>query len=263
MVWKFRESLGKLQDANFLTVNAIDSLIVDQTKYESGSQASMFRPIADAIVHALQTELLIPRVGSGHVSENGARLARAENLRRLISADQLKQITEANEAVEWVSGDITRERTTRLRNFLVNTIGIEEIDGEGFVRKVTEEFLKCQIDDWVREFYEFLLDQQAIRRQFWFNTKPIIRLSTGKHVVPKVDGKPNAYLPSKDRTEFPTVKDAVCSSEGSLKLLKDLGLKEPDPIDGVIHNILPRYSEQATEFPAEFDSDIDRIMWRC
>lgn len=254
------DSLGKLRDEGLLTVSTIESLIVDLTKYEPGSQASMFRPIAEAIVRAFQTESLIPRVGSGYVAGKQARLARAENLRRLISADQLKQITESEEAVEWISGEITRERTTLLRNFLVNTIGIEEIDAEGFVRKVSKSFFNMQPDDWVRSFYEFLLDQQAIRRQSWFNRKSIIRLSTGKHVVPTIDGRPNAYLPSKDRTEFPTVKEAVCNSEGSLKLLKDLGLKEPDPVDDVIHNILPRYSEQSTEYPAEFDGDVQRIV---
>ena len=30
-----------------------------------------------------------------------------------------------------------------------------------------------------------------------------------------------------------------------------LGLKVPDPVDDVIHNILPRYAKQATEFPLD------------
>ena len=254
------ESLLKLREAGFLTVSALEALIIDLAKYDAGSQASMFRPIAEAIIQTLRTESLIPDVGSRHVPGNRARLARAENLRKLLSADQLKQITESQEVVEWVSGDITRERTSRLRNFLVGTLDIEEIDAESFVRRITQEFLEQQSDDWIRTFYEFLLDQHAIRRQVWFNTKPIIRLSTGKHVVPTTDGKSYAYLPSDDRTEFPTVKDTVCSSDGSLKLLKDLGLKEPDPVDDVIHNILPRYTEQATDFPPEFDCDVERIV---
>ena len=254
------ESLSQLRDAGFLTVGALESLVVDLAKYEAGAQASMFRPIAAAIVSALQDQPLIPRVGSGHVAGQFARLARAENLRKLVSSDQLKLITESDDQVEWVSGEITRERTSRLRNFLVNTIGIEEIDAEGFARRISEHFLKNQTDDWIRTFYEFLLDQQAIRRQVWFAEKPIIRLANGEHVVPKTDGVPNAYLPSTDRTEFPTVKDEVCASEGSLKLLRDLGLKEPDPVDDVIHNILPRYSEQAAEYPAEYDGDVNRIV---
>lgn len=255
------ESLAKLRNAGFLSVSAIAAFIVDPEKYSSGSQAAMFQPISEAIISAIRTQPFIPKFGGGHVAGNQSRLARAENLRQLINAVQLTTLVNSTAQLKWISGEITRERTTVLRNFLVNTIGIEEIDAELLVRRLSKKFLETQTDDWTRSFYEFLLEQQAVRRQLWFPSKPVIRLADNTHVAPaRVNGKPTAYLPSRDKTEFPTVKESVCNTDASLKLLKELGLKEPDPVDDVIHNILPRYAKQATEFPPEFNADVERII---
>jgi hypothetical protein len=184
----------------------------------------MFLPIAEAIIGGMKTRALILRFKSGHTSASDARLARAANVRNLISGEQLTQLCGSRTPVRWVSGEVTGERMPRLHEFLVDTLKVEEIDAESLVRRVSEGFLKAQSDDWVERFYEFLLEQPAVRRQPWFALKPIVRLSNNAHAVATgSDGSQNAYLPSSRRTGFPTVKKAVCASEGAIKLLKEFG----------------------------------------
>lgn len=255
------ESLEKLRSAGLLSASALDALVVEPEKYDSSSQASMFYPIAKAVIDAIKTSPLIPRFKSGHISANDARLARAAGVRNLVSGEQLTQLCGSPMAVRWVSGDVTRERMARLHEFLAETLEVEELDAESLVRRVNEGFLKAQSDDWIQRFYEFLLEQPAVRRQPWFAAKPIVRLSNNTHVLAMdADGAPGAYLPSSRRTGFPTVKKGVCASEGAIKLLKELGLKEPDPVDDVTRNVLPRYTAQADKYPPEYDDDVERIL---
>jgi len=255
------ESLEKLRRSGYLTATALDAFVVEPDKFEGQSQAAMFRPIAQAIITALKAHPFIPRYKSGYVSAACARLARAANVRSLVTSDQLTSICNSPDPVRWVSGDITRERMPQLHTFLTNTLKVEEIDAESLVRRMSEPFLKAQSDEWIQELYEFLHEQQAVRRQPWFASKPLVRLSTNSHVT-AMDGSGalRAYLPSKRRTGFPTVKKAVCSTENAIKFLEQIGLKEPDPVDDVIVNVLPRYTEQSTEYPAEFDDDVERII---
>jgi hypothetical protein len=71
-----------------------------------------------------------------------------------------------------------------------------------------------------------------------------VRLDDGTHVAAHSGELPNAYLPSKATSGFPTVCTTVCQSEESLKFLKStLRLTEPDPVDDVIVNIMPLYEE--------------------
>lgn len=255
------DALRKLRDAGLISIGTMEAFVVDLGRYGPHSPAAMFEPIARAIVAAIRTEPFIPKYGSGYVAGESARLARSESLRRLVTSAQLSRILSSREPREWVSGDITRERTPLLRNFLEQTIGIEEMDADSFVRKLSNSFLEEEADDWIRSLYEFLLEQQAICRETWFLQKPIIRLSDNSHVTPVDDsGAPNAYLPSRDRTEFPTVKPSVCDSDGAVKLLRELGLKEPDPVDDIIRNVLTRYAKPTSVFPAEYDRDVDRIV---
>ena len=79
-----------------------------------------------------------------------------------------------------------------------------------------------------------------------------------KHMLTE---RPNAYLPGETRTEFPTVKQSVCQYEGALEFLKALGLREPDPVDDVTENLLPKYALEDVEVSAcEYQDDIERIL---
>lgn len=248
-----------LRDHKLMNVGALEALVVDLHKYDAGSQAAMFRPVAEAIVESLKTEKLIPGFRGGHLPGSAACIARTEGLRTLVSHSQLAEV--AGSKAGWVTGEITYNRTPALRSFLIDFIGVKEFDGEDFVREMSDEFVSNQSDEWMTKFYAFLLNQHAIQRQYWFKSKAIIRLKTDKHVTPFGPGRtPNAYLPGSGRTEFPTVKKSLCDGD-SLKFLQQIGLRPPDPVDDVIRNVLPKYEEEQIDVSDdEYDDDIFRIL---
>jgi Domain of unknown function (DUF3883) len=255
------ECLEQLRELGFLTVSAMEALVLDNTKYEPTSQGYLFRPIHDAILEALETKRLIPQHGSGHVAAKNARLARAEKLRTLVSANQLRQITGAQRDTEWVTGEITSNLTPALHSFLIDQLGIEELDSEDFVRSLTKDFLIQQSDAWIVQFYAFLLELPFLRTRPWFKLKEIIRLEDGSQVTfLQANGTPNAYLPGPTATGFPTVRRAICRNEQASRFLVALGLTEPDPVDDVIQNVLPRYQKECNELQVHYEEDMNRIV---
>lgn len=90
---------------------------------------------------------------------------------------------------------------------------------------------------------------------------PLVRLKDGTHVTPRVNGQPQAFLPSKVKTGFPTVHPSVCSTSKAREFLRTLGVAEPDPVDDVIRNVLPRYRADEIEVnDVEYEGDIRRIL---
>ncbi len=93
-------------------------------------------------------------------------------------------------------------------------------------------------------------------------SKPIIRLSEGSHTKPfDSEGKPYlVYLPGKYETHFPTVKASLVEDEKAKKFLNELGLKEPDIVDDIIRNILPKYKQERIYITLEENiNDVKRI----
>ena len=147
-----------------------------------------------------------------------------------------------------------------LHDYLLKELGITEIDPASFVLMLSKEFLEKQSDAWIARLYEFLRGQPALLQSDWVLGKPIIRLEEGSHVPPRVDGRPQAYLPGPTDTEFPTAKRSICRRPNARKFLVEIGLADPDPVDDVLHNILHRYAERADSYPRQYDADIRRIV---
>ena len=67
-------------------------------------------------------------------------------------------------------------------------------------------------------------------------------------------------VPSKIETSFPTVRRAVCASSEARSFLISLGLTEPDPVDDVVWNVLPKYRADEVDVDgAAYAADIERI----
>jgi hypothetical protein len=93
------------------------------------------------------------------------------------------------------------------------------------------------------------------------NDVPLIRLEDGNHVTPRKGDQPQAFLPGPVSTGFPTVRRTVCQSEEALAFLKTLGLSEPDPVDDVIVNVLPKYQRDDVQVgDAQYQADIERLL---
>lgn len=252
------DALGALKTRNLLDVAALQCLPLERAKYPEGS---MFAPLFDTVLDAFASQALLPRVAGGWVAARNARLARTQELRELFDAKQLAALLNAPKEVHWLSGDITRDTAATLRNYLLYESKVPELTPELILPRLTKQFLEVQPDEWILKLYEFLAGQPALMRQGRASEIPLVRVGGGTHVVAESNGQPQAFLPSEIRTDFPTVPKSVCNTAKALEFLKALGLTEPDAVDDVVRNVIPKYMRETVDVDGEeYDADIKRIL---
>ena len=250
------EALGWLRDNGLLTAATLHCLPLERLKFPKGN---MFRPLFLAIRNAFRSEPLLPDTQGSHVAAPDAMLARTSDLRKLFGSKELSELYAPRTRVEWLSSQITQDRTPRVRHYLIHELKIAELTPTSLLSKLNKIFLEARTDGWVRQLYEFLNDQPAVVRQMKLRNPPLIRLKTGEHVVAQKNGEPHVFLPGGLETEFPTVRRAVCETREARAFLKSLGLTEPDPVDDIIQNVLPRFTTgQITS--SNYSSTMDRIL---
>jgi hypothetical protein len=232
------EALDWLRDNDLLDVAALRCLPLDPAKF---GESSMFALLYDATKAALLTRALLPRFDAGHVPAARARLGRTQELREVFTPAQLAALYDEEGALVWLSGDITQDRAPELRRYLMQEVDVPELTPEIVIPRLDRDFLQAQSDTWIEKIYEFLNGQPGLRRRL--ESLPLIRLEDGTHVPPHLNDQPQAFLPGPIATGFPVVRATVCASEVSLEFLRSLGLTQPDPVDDVVRNILPKYRE--------------------
>ena len=249
------ESLRWLRDANLLDAAALSCLPLDPAKFEG----SMFNDLFDDTKRALEGEALLPVSGSNFASAPDSGLARTEELRELLSPPQLGALNGCTRPLYWLDGSISRDRTPQLRQYLMGVLGVEEFTPDLLLRRLKIGFLEGQTDDWIQDLYAFLASQPALRSRA--ASLPIIRLEDGSHVKPMAEGESQAFLPGPVKTSFPTVRATVCHSDEARGFLKSLGLTEPDPVDNVIRNVLPKYRDDHAEISTDdYATDIGLML---
>ena len=78
---------------------------------------------------------------------------------------------------------------------------------------------------------------------------------------PSVGDELQAFLPGPVETSFPTVRAYVCRTDEAREFLESLDLTEPDPVDNVIRNVLPKYRNEGADLSeADYASDADLIL---
>ncbi len=250
------EALHWMRDHDFLDTTALRCLPLDSTKF---GEAAMFAPLFAATKEALSSEPLLPRFDSGHAPAAHARLARSQELRELFAPARLAALFGHRDDLAWLSGDITQDREPELRRYLMRELDIVEVTPETIIQKLDKPFLQAQPDTWILDLYRFLNGQSALRQRL--QDLPLIRLEDGKHVPPRTEGQPQAFLPGTITTGFPTVRAAVCGTETAREFLRSLGLTEADRVDDVVRNVLPKYrKDEVYVADPEYAADIDRIL---
>lgn len=249
------EAMRWMRDKAMLDVAALRCLPLDREKFPKDSR---FAPIFDAVRQAFQDEELLPTFDDRHVTAQQAKLARTQELRELFSPEQVAVLF-GSAVAAWLSGDITQDKAPEIRQYLMRELDIDEITPTKLVPSLTKAFLEAQSDSWVLRLYEFLSGQEkALRRHL--DVVPLIRLDDGTHVVARENGKAKAFLPSAIATSFPTMRRAVCATPEVRLFLTSLGITEPDPVDDVIWNVLPKYQQQEVDVGDDaYAADIERI----
>ncbi|MXX53010.1 MAG: hypothetical protein F4Z35_03435 [Dehalococcoidia bacterium] len=217
----------------------------------------LLQPLYEHTRKALTSEPLLPRLGGGYVAANRADMGRTAALRALLTSDHLADIYGSNVDMSWLAPSISQDY--RLSEYVTDHLKVVEVRPETIVTRLTRMFLEKQCDDWIQELYEFLHDQRALVQRV--GSMPVIRLENGNHVEPKMHGQVQAYLPAKNDTGFPTVARSVCDSYLSRQFLRSLGLSEPDAVDDVLLNLIPKYTSKPAEIDdCEYADDVRRIL---
>jgi hypothetical protein len=255
------DALFTLRDIGLLNIELLRSLPLDRSKFVDGA---MLFPLFHSVRESLAQEALLPRYGEGYISAKDALLARGQGLRELLDFKQLGQLFDNKsettiEEIFWLSDSITSDRTPELRQYLMRELKIDEVDPDHFVRILNQSFLEAQTDDWIISLYKFLNGQPST----WHRNseKPFIRVEDGRHVTLTINGQQQVFLPSSITTDFPTVRRSICQDISAREFLKRFGVTEPDPVDDVMQNVLPKYSED--DLSISYDDyclDIERIL---
>jgi hypothetical protein len=236
------ECLPILKDMRLLDTGFMEVLPIKPSDFEK----NVFRPIFSRLKKIFQKLPLLPTDDDDYVSASQIKIAGSDELRRLLSNEQLQALFESDIPIKWLRGEMSQD----LKGYLMSQVGVEEVDGRTFARKVGERFLKNQSNGWMAEFYSFLNGQEALwRPPRWqgdldniLRSKPIIRLQDGRHVTPFREKElPSAYLPPTAETQFDIVKKEIASHPSAQEFLRKLGFSEPNIADEVIENILPKY----------------------
>lgn len=271
------QALEWYRDNGMLNIEVLNALPIEANRF---TKPSMFAPIFDSVQSALHENPLLPSFTEPNekptfTAGRTAKLARSAELRSLIFGEQLRYLFEAQEKIFWLNDQITIDRTPLLWRYLRDQLNVEEIDPEGFVRRLTPPFLKRQTDGWIAALYGFLRGQRAWIKNLqylretggsWrgavpFMERAIIRLGNGRHVVPFQDDvgqQPTAYLPGV-ATNLPTVKQAVAADKEALGFLKAIGYSQPETTDWVVERVLPKYQASSDDIPPTYDEDLKAI----
>lgn len=249
------EAMRWMRDKAMLDTSALRCLPLSRDKFPDGA---MFATIFETVRHAFLTEPLLPRFGGGFVPASQAKLARTQDLRELFSTEQVEALF-GSKASAWLTSDITLDREPEIRTYLMQELGITEVTPATLVPRLTKAFLEAQADGWMLRLYEFLSSQEAaLRRRL--DTIPLIRLDDGAHVAARENGEVKAFLPSTIKTSFPTIRRAVCDTVEARSFLISLGMTEPDPVDDVVWNLLPKYRLDEVDVADDtYAADIERI----
>lgn len=249
------EAMRWMRDNSMLDVSALRCLPLDRDKFP---QDSRFAPMFDVVQKAFQDEPLLPAFDGSHVNACQAKLSRTQELRDLLSPEQITALF-SSEFITWLSGDITQDKAPDVLKYLTQELNIDLITPTKLVPNLSKQFLEEQPDEWVLRLYEFLNGQEAALRRY-LDKIPLVRLANGTHVVARDQGEAKAFLPSSIATGFPTVRRAVCASTEALAFLSSLKITEPDPVDDVIRNVLPKYQKAEVDVEVDiYSADIERI----
>jgi hypothetical protein len=253
------ESIGAIKNHGLLDVDFLALLPID-----SENEHPLYRSAFQKVKDVLTTKPLLPTSDNGYVNAENTLLAREKELTILLDNPDCSKLFERE---NWLSTEITYDKTRELRDYLTGILGVPEITMQKFCTEITEEFIKTKNDKWVINFYSNITKNKALYRdgasyqkKGVLRERPIIRLEDDSHICPEnVSGDLQVYLPPKGNSKFKTVKRAIVESEESIEFLKSLGLKKPNDIAEIKEFIIPKYQSSYIE-KDDYIDDFERVL---
>ncbi len=242
------ESIVKIKELGLLNIDFLNMLPINPYNFVDRPFEEFYTKVKEIF---LSNEKLIPSDNRDFISTNQGLLGGTSDLRELLSSKQLKELFNRE---HWINGDLTKYAYRDLFEYLNEELDIPEITEEKFVRKFSIKFIEKQKDNWVINFYKYLINHDGLLKLRRLNLKsnPIIRLDDNSHMSPfDEDGYPQVYLPtfSKEDRNYRILKKNIAKVEDLSEFFDILNLKTPSKSTLVIEKILPKYSEKDNTVP--------------
>lgn len=244
--------LEHLKAEGQLSVAALRALPLERLKLAGG----LFQPLYDRTLEALRTRRLLPANTGRFATAPELRIARTQDVRELFGPKQLGALWGNENCLYWTSAEITADRAPDLRNFLMQDLKVAELTLDQVLARIGDGFFAEQTDAWMQRFYKLLASQPALVRGR-ARDMALYRLEDGRHVPLMKHGLRQVFLPTGEKTGFPTLRASLLT-EQTRKFLA-VTLTKPDPVDDVIRNLLPNYRQETVDTD-NYAEDIERML---
>lgn len=256
-------SLTIIKKIGLLNSDFLEILPIEDDRPEESIYSSIFNKIKEKL---LSGENLLPTNHGGFSNNNNSLLANSYKLTKLLNQKDIKLLFGK---AHWLDTSITPYQRSELRSYLLNEIGIEDINFEKFSNCINKPFMKSKDDKWILKFYCELIgkdklfrDQIGWQEEGVLRLKPIIRLKNNNHCSPfDSAGKIQVYLPTKVKTSYQTVKTTIVENKTAKIFLDSLGIEEPDIIAEINETVLPKYIKGNKSIKtSEYLIDLSKLM---
>ncbi len=225
-------------------------------------------PFYNKFTQLLKSDKIFLTWGNHYCNASNVFIAANDELRKLISNEQLAILTRKQEC-----GFIrlSSRRNEDEYEYLENEIGLKTFDADMFATYLRADFMESQELDWVFKFYQFLktsarmswnpIDGKAgyihANAKYLMRYAPIIKIQDGSWVAAYVrdsiadkysptNEHPNVFLPVKHAEgKYNFVHRDILKSDSPaiLDFLKELGVKEPDRVSYIETEIMNHYEQ--------------------
>lgn len=261
------ESISRIKRLGYLDVNFLNILPIIDPRSASLEGEQIYAEVYEKVkLKLLSDEELLPTNDGRYTKASDALLAGSKDLTRILNQKDIEFLFSKK---DWLSTEITYDRTKELRKYLLSELGINEIEFKNFAENISSEFLKIKSDEWMIRFYCQLLSQDSLwNKSTWRHTeegilrkKPIIRLKDNSHIAPYDEfGNIQVYLPTERKSEYKTIKNIFTKDEGSLQFLKELGVKKPDIFAEIKEFVIPKYHGEKIISEKNYFEDLEKII---
>jgi len=262
------ESLSVFKRMKLLNVEFLKALPINK---DNCSRSSIYNELYNSVKKELSdnSKQLIPNNNGGFSSVNDSMLLGSFDLASILFEKQTKKLFNRT---TWVNKGITTNNTPELFMYLYAYLNIPEYKLEAVANKIDEAFLSEQTDNWLIQFYKVFHKATALWKKDEKNktpvlrTKPIIRIEVdgkNKQVVPfHYDGEPAVYIPTKEISQYQTIKNNIAKNSEARKFFFDLGLTEPDLFAELNKFVFTRFLSRKVypEYFADFEKVVEALQ---
>lgn len=269
------DSLGLLRDIGLefdnylLNENLLDIVPIEKEYYYGEKDIFSAEQLAEPFLETLKQEALFLSRNNKYLKASEIRLAQPVSLVDLLSAEQLKLLNgNGSDSVDFMKeAPTTKDHATRY--YLTEEVGIEVFSSSNLAESLTSEFMQEQSMDWVLKLYSFL-NQDARDLCFpryegypieklLFRYAPIVKTESGDWLKPYNGNVVNVFFGGDSSVGYNIVANEYFQNERAKKFLVDLGIKEPDMLDYIKTQVLPKYKNSETLSVTDIINDFDFI----